>query len=307
MAATTRIVTGSATPIQAQWYTPGTETLVDPDVSTNVTCTVVHVNGTAIATNVVATKPATGTTQIVLPSQTVPADLIATWTGTYGGSVRSQVTYISVAGAFYVELADIRALDALVGNTTAYPTAILTQKRAAAEDLFEAVTGRAWVKRYAREVLDGDPTYRRAYMPVDQLAYVVPSRRLSLRYAPTRDLLAVSIDGTVAADLTLFTLYSGEIERSRTSPGFTRGLQNVVVEYTYGADAPPFELREQFLVYVRAMILDTTNRLSERAIAVTNESGTISIAQAKAWDRPTGISTVDAALARFGNQLASFA
>lgn len=398
-----RVELGVATPIQTTFYTPNTETAVDSVAA--VTVAVTHVNGTVIlAAGTATTHGVTGTYSFTLPAQTTPATLVVTWTGD-----QTRTEYVDVIGRFIVDLSDIRGLDSL-GDTVAYPTALLAEKRDAAEDLFEMCTG-PWSLRYSLDLLDGDSTYRRNYMPVESSWVYEPnlSRRLVLNHKFPRQVLNVAVanppggplvpdtpptnwrtvtDGVTvnnsanimsataaftSADIGLYVtvpsseswiglpnftqissvqsatqatlsnklgasssnvtlafggsggasqqaylsqnyfLYdSGEIERALIDMGWPRGVDNVLIEYTYGRvtnttasgyasvqEMIPQELVNAFKVFVRHLILSTNSRLSPRATTVTNEGGTVNMGLAKDWVAPTGIPEVDAVLRRY--------
>ena len=108
-----------------------------------------------------------------------------------------------------------------------------------------------------------------------------------------------------AGDVPLgYKLYaSGEIERALGSSGWARGVENVVIEYTYGEDQPPGDLKDQFLVYVRSLILSKDSRIPPQATSMQTDFGSFQLGQARGWDRPTGIASVDAVLERYGERL----
>ena len=274
-----------------------------------------HINGTNILpAGTATTHPSLGTYSFNLPAQATPATLKITWSGD-----QTRVEYVDVIGRFLVDLAEIRALDG-VSDTVTYPTALLAAKRDAAEDLFEQVTG-AWTSRYSLDILDGDSTYRRAYMPVESSWVYEPnlSRRLMLEHKNPRVVLSVSIaDPPGSAFVTdtaptgyvggqtqyladFYKLYPwGEIERSLVSVGWPRGVENVRIEYLYGRLQAPQQIRDAMLVYVRHLVLNSTSRISPRATTIVNpEGGTVQLATALDWQRPTGISEVDAVLRRY--------
>lgn len=250
------------------------ETVIDPGV---VTVTIRRADGTALVTDAATSGTGAAARTYTLTAQTTLNLLTATWTG---DDDRKVTTQHEIVGDFYATLAEIRALDAL-SNTTKYPTAKLEAARAQAEDRFEDATGVAWVPRFHRETLAGDNT-----------------TQLLLKWPRPRSLLATSIDGTAAADLTVFSLYpTGIIERASGVP-WPRGVTasgNVVVEYTHGYDQPPEDLRQAFLTYVRYLILDTTARIPDRASAMSTEMGTFQLVTA-GFKRPTGLPEVDAVL-----------
>ena len=318
------------TPISTTFYTPNTETAADLDATPTVS--VIHVNGTIILPASTATAHSgTGTYTVTIPAQSLPAQLTVTWSGLSGGKPVTRVEYYDVIGRFMCELSEIRAMDQ-VSDTTAYPTSVLIAKRDAAEDLFEQITGPRTV-HYRLDQMDGDATYRRAYMPVESSWVYEPnlSRRLTLTQKKPTTILSVGffdttqdayvpdlvptpyllngVQATQAQYLAdnYFLYPSGEIERAIGDAGWPRGVKNVQVEYLYGEDDLPAALKDALLVYVQHLVLKTTSRVSPRATSITNEGGTVQLAQAHDWMEPTGISEVDAVLRRYDERAFSVA
>jgi len=272
--ADSRILVGAPATLTVTFYDGG-ETAVDPGT---VTVTITRADGTAVATAAATSGSGAAARTYALAAQTRLDHLSAVWTGSIGG--RSVTTRHEVVGGYYADLAEIRTLDALA-NTSKYPTATLERARWQAEDKFEDATGVAWVPRHDRYTAVGDNT-----------------TSLLLRWPRPRSLIAVTIDGTVASDLTLFQLYeTGLIERD-SGMRFPRGatnVGNVVVEYAHGYDRPTEDLRWAFLQYVRYLILDTTSRIPDRAASYSTEFGTFQLVTA-GFNRPTGLPEIDAVL-----------
>jgi hypothetical protein len=272
--ADSRVLVSTPATLEAVFYDGG-ETPVDPGT---VTVTITRADGTAVVTDAATTGSGTSARTYTLPAQTRLDHLTAVWTGTTGG--RKVTTRHEVVGAYYADLAEIRGLDALA-NTSKYSTGRLEQARWQAESRFEAATGVAWVPRHDREIIAGNNT-----------------TIVLLRWPRPRSLIGVSIDGTAAADLTLFRLYStGQVERTSgaTWPTGTTTSGNVIVEYTHGYDSPPADLKQAFLTYVRYLVLESTSRIPDRASAFSTEAGTFQLVTA-GFNRPTGLPDVDAVL-----------
>jgi hypothetical protein len=283
--ADSRILVGAPATLTAAFYDGG-EALVDPGT---VTVTVTRSDGTAVVTGAATTGTGATVRTYTLAAQSRLDHLTAVWTGSVGA--RTVTTRHEIVGGFYAELAEIRALDAVTSDTK-YPTALLETARRQAEDRFEQATGAAWVRRHARDTVSGNG-----------------ATRLVLPHRPPRSLIAATINGTAAGDLTLFRLYDeGLIERAggatwpKESAG---GGGNVVVEYVHGYDAPPADLKQAFLTYVRYLLLDTRSRIPDRATAMTTEFGTIQLASATS--RATLIPEVDAILADYDRRIPGMA
>jgi hypothetical protein len=282
--ADSRILVGSPATLAAAFYDGG-EDLVDPGT---VTVTVTRSDGTAVVTGAATAGTGEAIRTYQLAAQSRLDHLTAVWTGAAG---RMATTRHEVVGGFYAELAEIRALDAVTSEAK-YPTALLETARRQAEDRFEQATGVAWVRRHARDILSGNG-----------------ATRMVLAHRPPRSLIAAAIDGVAAGDLTLFRLYDeGLIERAggATWPKEAAGGGgNVVVEYVHGYDAPPYDLKQAFLTYVRYLLLDTRSRIPDRATAMSTEFGTIQLASATS--RATLIPEVDAILVDYDRRLPGMA
>lgn len=277
-----RVLIGAPATLSATFYDGG-ETAQDPGT---VTVTITRADGTAVVTAAATAGTGAAARTYALAAQTRLDHLTAVWTGSAGG--RQVTTRHEIVGAFYADLAEIRALDAL-NNATKYPTATLDRARWQAEDRFEDATGVAWVPRHDRQTAFGDRT-----------------TQLMLRWPKPRSLIAVTIDGTAAADLTLFSLYeTGIIERAAgvTWPRGYTSSGNVIVEYTHGYDRPPEDLRAAFLAYVRYLVLDTTSRIPDRAASYSTDFGTFQLVTA-GFNRPTGLPEIDAVLNEHNHRVA---
>lgn len=272
--ASSRVLVNTPGVLSAAFY-DGTETLVDPGT---VTVTITRSDGTAVVTGAATSGSGAAERTYTLAAQTRLDHLTAVWTGTVGA--RKATTYHEIVGGYYAELPEIRALDALT-SAVSYPTAKLEAARAQAEARFEEATGVAWVPRHARETLTGAST-----------------SRLTLAYRPPRSLIAATIDAVAIADLTTLTLYPwGAIDRNTglTWPSPTATTRNVVVEYTYGYDTPPNDLRQAFLTYCRYLLVDARSRIPDRASVMATDMGTFTLTTA-GFRRPTGLPEIDAIL-----------
>lgn len=280
--ADSRILVGSPATLTATFYDGG-ETAVDPGT---VTVTITRADGTAVATGAATVGAGAAARTYSLTAQSRLDHLTAVWTGSSGGRVLT--TRHEVVGGYYADLAEIRALDAL-GNTSKFPEATLARARWQAEAKIEDATGVAWVPRHDRQVSFGDNT-----------------TQILTRWPRPRSLIAVSINGTAAADLTKFTLYDiGMVERTSgaTWPKGTTSTGNVTVEYTHGYDRPTEDLRMAFLQYVRYLVLDTTSRIPDRASSYSTEFGTFQLVTA-GFNRPTGLPEIDAILNQHSHRVA---
>lgn len=300
-----RFVVNQPVPLSVTLSTPGSEAPADADAGVNIVVT--HVNGTVLQASTPATHGATGVYTFTMAPQAVPAVATAVWSYLTGGIAASVATQVNIASRYAATLADIRALDGLAGNATQYPTAALILAREQAEAMFEQATGKAWSQSYQLDLLDGDPSLRRAMANTDYIWLPYPTRRLTLSRRRPRSLTAVGIDSgdgsgfQAQTDYASYLLYaSGELERPLGANSFPRGLNNVRVEYLHGEDGMPSDLRRAFLVYVRYLCLYTNFRVPDRATMQQTEAGTFQLGQANGFAKPTGLPEVDAVLQRYG-------
>ena len=180
-------------------YPQDSETATDPD-SSSVSFKLMHVNGSTLVASAAATRDSAGVYHYTVPGQPNLANAIAYWSYTVNGVALQTVQYVKIIQSHYIELADIRSLDGL-NSTTAYPTAMLVEKRDNAETLFEQATGVFWTPTYVMDVLDGDPNYRIALQSAvrDVIDYI-PYKRLVLTERYPRQLLTILLDGVMTVN-----------------------------------------------------------------------------------------------------------
>jgi hypothetical protein len=208
-AAIRRVTIENAFTMTLNLYPQDSETLTDPDnqdsdsdtdYDTSVGFTLVHVNGTVLVPHMFATRSSAGVYAVTVPPLGQLCNAIATWDYKIGGVAARSVQYVKAIASHYISLADIRSQDGL-SDTSAYPTAMLVEKRDNAETLFEAATGVFWTPQYVMDVLDGDPNYRIALQSAvrDVIDYI-PYKRLVLTERYPRQLLTLLLDGVMTVN-----------------------------------------------------------------------------------------------------------
>lgn len=256
----------------------------------SVTVNVTNYAGAEVATGAAT---ATGTTYTyTLPAQTELDALTVTFTGVFGGATRTQAVPVDVVGGFYFSLAELRAYDEVLTNTTKYPTARLVAARDGVEAKFEEVTHRAFVPRFAAETLNG-----------------TGRDTLWLQWPEWRDVLSVAVDGVdVTADYVGATHDPDRGARAVTLPfpGYwPLGVSNIAVAYTYGFSVVPQGIHDAALRYARYLLISQGNTvLNERATSLrvpsTGDRETaISLAVPGRSDSHVGIPEVDVELDRW--------
>jgi hypothetical protein len=268
-----RVLRNTQATLEARFYDSG----VLVDATGAVLVDITRADGTIFATGAATTKPpaTTGIYRYTLAPQASLEYFTLDFYGTFGGVVQHHPPiYAEIVGAFYVAIADLRAMNGL-SNVTAFPQELLEEKRQWFEDLAERFCGVAFVPRYKREFLDGDG-----------------SGTVWLKHALPRRILTCKVDGAAQTGLTAWDLYeSGRIVRD--TGFFAAGRRNVEVTYEHGADEPDVEVRQVAMQAIRARLLTDQSGIPDRMTSYVTEMGTVI---RTAPMRPTGISEVDAVL-----------
>lgn len=272
------------------------------DSSATVTVSVTDSSGTVVASGAATSAGAgTGRYTFVLPGQPQLGVLTARWSATIAGADVQADDVVEVVGGFYFTLADARASDASLADTAKYPTERLAAVRYEVEVECESITQRAWVPRYRRVVLDGTglpdlvlPDGGDEWRAGIRLRGVRAIRSASV--APRTGETAVALSAAELAALAV--MRDGTLRRTDGRP-WTEGLGNVVLEYEYGSDAPPADLRSAALLRFRWLATKPRSGVPDRATSFTpTEGGVYELATPGASS--TGIPDVDAAYARYG-------
>jgi hypothetical protein len=268
-----RVLRNTQATLEARFYDTG----VLVDATGAVLVDITRADGTIFATGAATTKPpaTTGTYRYTLAPQASLEYFTLDFYGTFGGVVQHHPPiYADIVGAFYVAIADLRAMNGLT-SPTAFPQELLEEKRQWFEDLAERFCGVAFVPRFEHEFLDGQG-----------------SAELWLKRALPRRILTCKVDGAVQTGLTAWDLYeSGRIVRD--AGFFAAGRRNVEVTYEHGADEPDVEVRQVAMQAIRARLLTDQSGIPDRMTSYVTEMGTVI---RSAPIRPTGILEVDAVL-----------
>lgn len=271
-----QILRNTGAQLEVTFYADETATAADGAVTVTVTTAA----GTVIATGAATTSPSTGRYRYILDPQTDLDRLTLTWTGTFSGVVQSLTTQAEVVGGFYVALAEIREQPGL-DNITRYTTAEMAKARRWFEEKFELYTGVAWVPRYRRERLNGNG--RTSLMLPD---YDIRTIRSVRAYSN-----ASTFTEYTAAELADITFAESGIVTRATLGSWTSGVNNLIVEYECGRDAPvPSDVREAALVAIRDKLL--SDQIGSRQYSVVTELGNVRFVLA-GEGRPFGIPFVD--------------
>jgi len=291
----TRVLKTSAATLAHTFYVGETPT----DATGTVTVAVTDANGTAVTSGNATHPGPAGVYNFALPGQASLSRLSVAWSATISGSAVVQTDVVEVVGGFFFTLAQGRASDSSLSDTTKYPTADLETKRVEVEEECEAITDRAFVPRYARVVLDGtgeSDLVLKHPDPERSIAHVRSIR--SVKMAPRADEAFVAFTaGELAA---LQVADDGTLRRVDGVP-FTKGYGNVIVEFEYGLDGPPAELVQACLTRFRSRLNLNKTAIPDRASSFTvADGGTFRLDLPGAFK--TGLPMVDAVYARYSRR-----
>lgn len=275
------------TTLTKTWYVNGTAT----DVGT-VTIGIVDAAGTVVVAALTATtNNGDGTYTYSLAIQTQVSELTVTWTDSTGQSL---VDEIEVRGNHLFTEAEARAFHgAELANATTYPDGDIAEARDRIMDEFQQICGVSFVERYRRDQLPG-----------------TGGRVLFVKYPHVQSVLSATVSGTTVPVANVVATTPDGKGLWRTNGTWTRGTAsnplNVVVEYSHGLDTVPGDIKRAALILLRHLLVkDTTGGgLSDRAISLTDEVGTIRLSQpSNRFNRPYGIPSVDTALDRYSHRV----
>jgi hypothetical protein len=242
--------------------------------SGTVTVGVTRADGTAVLAAGTATTGSGTSRSVTVPAEdTDELDVItATWTN----GTTERVTTCEIVGGFYFSVADLRAVETSLSDTTKYPSAAVRRARAEVEGEFERICERAFVPRFAR-----------------QTVLVTDASVLRLPVADLRRVRSVTVDDEAwtAAELADLTTEGRLLHGS----GFRAPT---VVAWEYGLDHPPSEV-------VRAAMARTRYRLNLAVAGVPDRATSFTVTEGGTYrlDTPgptrVGVPEIDAVLGRW--------
>jgi hypothetical protein len=253
---------------------------VPTDAAGNVTATVLRLDGTSVASGT-ATHGAAGSgayswdvTRAVLDSLTLD------FSGSVGGSTVTARDYVEVVGGFLFDLGDARSDLGIPASVT---SAKLAQKRIEVEQECERICRRAFVPRFAREVLSGNGT-----------------ERLALKNTEIRTIRSVIVNGTAVTgtDLAAINYSDSGVLTRPDGVLWPAGVKNVVVEVEHGWDYPPEDLRDAAMLRLRSMLPRARSGVPDRATSFVNDNGATYRLSLPTKDT-TGIPDVDGTYAKY--------
>ena len=276
-----RALVGNDYTIVTPAFTDDDEQETAYDMATPVV-TVTRANGTALSAPT-AVDPVDSTGVIEIPLTAADhTDELDRLTVTLSGTVNSKTvtrTYIvDVTTAHPFEVAELRALDPDMANSTKYPRSLVAAKR---DELAEGV------EDYCDVAFS--PSYRIVRLR---------GNGSSCMTLPLREVTAVrylTVDGTAA------TLSDVDLEaygQITYSGGFTAD-KIVEVHVECGMDGWPSDLTGAMLPFVREMLLTRTTRGGQTATSETSIDGGITRFAVPGTGRPSGVPALDVKMNRY--------
>lgn len=252
------------------------------DAAGAVTVTVKRLDGTSVVSGT-ATRASLGTYTYALPASAVLDAWTVDWSGSIGGVTVVTRDQVEVVGGFLFGLDEATTELKLQGVATV-TTQILAAKRNEVEQECELrICRRAFVPRYAREVLD--PTL---------------SERLPLANSEPRTVRSVTVDGVAWTPTQLATI-------KRVSSGvlvlpdgvlWVSQPGGIVVEYEHGLDFPPEEIRSAAITRLQSKLNLRSSGIPSRAQSFApGDGGTYRLVLPD--KESTGLPDVDAAYKRY--------
>jgi hypothetical protein len=255
-----------------------------------VTVTAIKADGTTLFTTSATNDPAVGVYSVVIPPQAVLTILTLTWAGTFTGTPITIESTVEIVGGFYFSIAELRAYDKALENTTKYPTAALVEARAYVEAEFEDICDRAFVPRFYREtgiVSDRDTNLLWTEKPeviritsflvdnVDQMGWVNSNYIKKDKYSPR---------ALVVTDSAIGAMYA----------------QDITAEYEFGMTQVPLPIKQKALKRAKMVLTGQNSTIDERATTMMiPDVGTVNLATPGLRGSETGVPDIDVVLWRY--------
>lgn len=254
------------------------------DASGPVTYDVNRLDGTDVV-NGTTTHDGLGTYSFPLPGQSNLDTYSLDWSGSFVGSTVTIRDYIEIVGDFIFTLSEVREAHRGLSDIVRMPTARLAYKRTGVEQEAERIAGRAFVPRFARFALSGDGTSELQLPDVDIRAIrsVKMSAGAGSYVAFTADQLAAIRKDSGAG---IIVRADGDV--------FIDGTENVIIEYEYGLDVPPQDVRDAAILRMRSYIAASKVNIPDRTVSYVSTEGAV-YRLGTAGARRTGIQDVDSA------------
>lgn len=256
-----------------------------------VTVTLTRADDTVIVTGGATTEDSTShqlTYSLAAASNTQLDWLKAVWTDASDST--TWTTYHEVVGGFYASVAEIRARDTNLADTEKYQTSTIRALMEEIETAFESECGRAFVPRYARVVLSGG-AQPSILLPHTDIRTIRTGRDYSDYQTYT------AFTATDLANLDWYT--SGALTRI-DGAYWVSGTGNYVIEYEYGMDRPPSDVKAAAIRWLRAALNANKTGIPDRASSFSvSDGGSYSLIVPGRNGAVSGIPEVDLVIERY--------
>lgn len=273
--------------------------------STAVTVAVTDALGVSVASGTAVLDTAnTGRYTFALPGQAALKALTVAWSATINGAAVVETDTVEVCGGFLFSLREARNSDRALADAKKYSTADLIEHRQAVEEECELICARAFVPRYRRVVLSGTGTSDLTLPDCgDELVAGILLRgvRTPIRSATVAPRTGETAVALTAGQLGALAVTTDGILRRTDGNIWTEGLSNIVVEYEFGNDGPPADLKKAGLLRLRSRLNLSNSGVPDRATSfTTGDGGTYRLSLPDAYR--TGLPEVDASYARYSRR-----
>lgn len=236
-----------------------------------------------------ATDVGVGVYEYLVPGQPELDILTVDWSPEFLGETVTVRDYVEVVGGFLFGLSEARNMKPKLDETQ-YPTAMLADKRIEVEVECEQITGRSFVPRFGRSVVDGSGN-EALVLPVYDIR--------KIRSITVADSAGIYTALTVPQLAYVQPSASGVFYR-RDGLAWSFGYSNVIVEYEYGLDFPPANVADMAKLRLRSLLNPANSGVPARAMSFTVTDGGVYRLSIPGADR-TGIPDVDAVYQRAGH------
>lgn len=274
-----RVLATSQVTISHTFYVDETPT----DAGGSVAVTVKRLDGTVVSSGTAAHPGSPGVYTYAVPGQPAVDIITVDWSGVVAGATVTSRDYVEIVGGFLFGLAEARAMPPVL-DPTRFPVATLSAHRIAVEQECERICGRAFVPRFRREkvrIINGT---------------AMPSE------VDVRAIRSVTLAGAP---------YAGWYWPDRRGP-LTNIPQtrvddyNAFIEYEYGMDYPPEEIRQAAMLRLRTRLTTGDTGIPSRAVSFSVTDGGV-YRLATPGEKRTGVPEVDAAYSRYALDVWGFA
>lgn len=303
MGTTIRVPRGATTTLTHTFLVDETGT----DSTTQVTVSLTDANGDTVPGGGNATALNNGRYSFAWPVQAQLSLVTLGWTGTIAGALLTEFDTVEVCGGYLFSLAEARNSDSVLRDTKLYPTDRLKEFRQRVEEEVEWICDRAFTPRYRRVVLDGiGGSDLQLPDGVDDVVAGVTLRGVrTIRSAKMAPRAGQTFVPFTAGELAALVVTAGGALRRADGRAWTEGDQNVILEYEYGNDFTPEDLKDQMLARLRYRLGLTKSGVPDRAVSYTapEGGGTYRLSLPDAYR--TGVPDIDAIYARYSRRVSS--